>query len=991
MAYSELPDLAGRRSLIGRADELTRLGDIAERVVESGTQMLLASGEAGIGKTTLITRCFATLDDAGWGTYVGHCIEFADRPLPFGPIVAILRSILLDNLDEADDLVGRHRDDLAGLLPELAETTVAGASLAGDVDRLFDGIAYVLSEAARRRPIAVLVEDIHWADAATRDLITQLLHILGAARIFLVVTDRTGAVGRKHPIRTWMAERRRHPKVHSLVLEGFSREELVEQSVAVLGEASSDAEVDELAARTHGNPYFAQELLVARAAGSHELPTSLADFVGSRIDRLDDEQQAVLRALAVAGGAVGHHMLAAMVGETPIENVVRSLYDGGIITVEGTNYSFGHALMREAILRDVLPFELESLHRRAAEAIEADPHRGSSVSDLVSVALHWSKANDPDRSLSSSVAAAHAAAAIAAYETAAEMALQAMWSWPAATDAERAMAMTRDQLLLQAAEWLSGCYRGEEAIELVDDALASWGRDLDDGKRALLLASIVRTHYHLGNPTVANALVAEAERLVGDDTSAEAAQVHHRVSMQALAETQIHPALAAAERAIAIAEREGPRVVLVEALLAKSLATGVIGRAEPGIELARQARAIALSEGFVSQVALSYRTEMLIMNFQFGRTEDCLDATRQGLAYAEQNCGPRWRAEFKLDLCLGYVEAGRLNQARPLFEELLDSELDDLRRLTVLQVAGLHALTSGALNVAESYLTAATEIADRYESAQETGYQFRLLAELARRKGDFDAAVAWIDDALDLQLSGDNLTLTRESIVEKIRIVRAQVVFGRNQTRDAGELEALVATFDGSTDANRAMHSLMKLELRALHGGVDTGEAAVVVSQLQSAGFFYEVAQVRLLVIEHLLADSPSHPLLEGHITEVWAMATIHGMDWVADRAESLARAARITLDVGHQQSQSRKLKADAYPNELTAREIEVMSLLAEGLTNKAIGERLYVSPRTVGTHVSNLLAKLGLGNRGEAAAAFHRLGLAEAIDLRDPVEDKVT
>ena len=146
-----------------------------------------------------------------------------------------------------------------------------------------------------------------------------------------------------------MAERRRHPKVHSLVLEGFSHEELVEQSVAVLGEASSDAEVDELAARTHGNPYFAQELLVARAAGSHELPTSLADFVGSRIDRLDDEQQAVLRALAVAGGAVGHHMLAAMVGETPIENVVRSLYDGGIITVEGTNYSFGHALMREAI------------------------------------------------------------------------------------------------------------------------------------------------------------------------------------------------------------------------------------------------------------------------------------------------------------------------------------------------------------------------------------------------------------------------------------------------------------------------------------------------------------------------------------------------------------------------------------------------------------------------------------------------------------------
>ena len=983
-----MPDLVGRPALIGREDELTRLGDIAEHAVEHGTQMLLASGEAGIGKTTLITECFTTLSEAGWGTHVGHCIEFADRPLPFGPIVAILRSILLDNLDDADELIGRHRDDLAGLLPELAGSAPAGASLAGDVDRLFDGIAHVLSEAANRRPIAVLVEDIHWADAATRDLITSLIHTLGPARILLVITERTGAVDRKHPVRTWMAERRRHRNVHSLALEGLGQEELAQQALAVLGEAPSAAELDELAARTRGNPYFAQELLVARAAGNHELPTSLADFVGSRIERLDDDQRHVLRALAVAGGGVGHRMLTAMTPDLKIEPVIRTLYDGGIIAVDGSDYSFGHALLREAILRDVLPFELESFHRLAAEAIELDPHRGVSVSDLVSLALHWGKASDADRSLSASAVAAHAAAAIAAYETAAEMALQAIWSWPAATDAEHATAMTRDQLLLQAAEWLSGCYRGEEAISLIDEALASWGRDLTDAKRALLLASIARTHYHLGNPTVASNLVLEAQRLVGEEASPEASQVHFLVSRQALADTQIRPARAAADRAIAIAEQEGPKVVLVGAMLTKALAIGVIEDPGPGIELAREARAIALAEGFVAQVALSYRTEMLILNFQSGRTESCLDATRHGLAYAEQHCGPRWRAEFKLDLCLGYVEAGRLNQAQPLIEDLLDSELDDLRRMSVLQVSGLHALTSGALNTAESYLLTATDIADRYESAQETGYHFRLMAELARRKGDFDAASAHIDRALDLQLAGDNLTLTRESIVEKLRIVRAQVGLGRKQAIDTGELEELVKGFDGSTEANRAMHSLMKVELGSLRGALDREHARVALGQLQLAGFFYEAVQVRLLIIDDLLAESPSHNALSEQITEVWTVATTHGMSWVADRAESLARAARITLDA----VQSRPMtKADAYPNDLTAREVEVMSLLAEGLTNKGIGERLYVSPRTVGTHVSNLLAKLGLGNRGEAAAAFHRLGLAETVDLRDPAEAEHT
>jgi DNA-binding CsgD family transcriptional regulator/predicted nucleic acid-binding protein len=388
-------------------------------------------------------------------------------------------------------------------------------------------------------------------------------------------------------------------------------------------------------------------------------------------------------------------------------------------------------------------------------------------------------------------------------------------------------------------------------------------------------------------------------------------------------------------------------------------------------------------------VANTYRTEMLIIVFREGRTDACLEASANGLAYAEQHCGPRWRAEFRLDLCLGYVEAGCFTDAEPLFEPLLTTVLDDLRRLTVLQTAGLHALGTGSLDVAGVFLADASEIADRYASAQETGFQARLLAELARREGRLDDAVESIDRALELQLAGDNLTYTRESIVEKIRIVRACAEAGRGDADDLlAAVAVLVHDFDGAGSANVAIRSLMELELASIDGTFDPGVVDETVRSLESSGFRYEAAQARLLAIEQLDGSSGDRGRLESEVTELLATANDHGMVWIAERVTSLARARRITVDPAMARGPSAPIASPrSLPYDLTPREVEVMSLLAEGFTNKAIGEELYVSPRTVGTHVSNLLAKLGLSNRGEAAAAYRRLGLEEVIDLRDPLE----
>jgi DNA-binding CsgD family transcriptional regulator len=199
---------------------------------------------------------------------------------------------------------------------------------------------------------------------------------------------------------------------------------------------------------------------------------------------------------------------------------------------------------------------------------------------------------------------------------------------------------------------------------------------------------------------------------------------------------------------------------------------------------------------------------------------------------------------------------------------------------------------------------------------------------------------------------------------------------------------ALVRDFDGAGSANVAIRSLMELELASINGTFDPGVVDETVRSLESSGFRYEAAQARLLAIDHLDGSSGGRAVLESEITELLAMANDHGMRWIAEQATALARSRRISVDPGLFREPSATVGATrSLPYHLTHREVEVMSLLAEGFTNKAIGEELYVSPRTVGTHVSNLLAKLGVRNRGEAAAAYRRLGLEEVIDLRDPLE----
>lgn len=944
--------------LIGRVEELRRLEQAAHRAEAEGARSILIRGDAGIGKSRLVEAVSEQRSAQGWRSAFGLCVEHDDRPLPFGPVVGLLRGLRQADPDTFDRVASARRDDLTALLPDLGGTTPSAGG-GGDVDRLIDAVVDTVRRLADERPLVLTVEDVQWSDPASRDVLASLMVDLGTAPVLLLLTQRTGAVG-GDPLATWIGERQRLATVESIELSGFDLDELAEQAAAILGRRPAPDEVRALRDRTGGNVYFAEELLRAQRDGHSTLPPSLEAFLAGRVARLDPEARAAADVLAIAGGRIELSVLAEALGvplDTPSFNdpasfrdLLERLHRAAVVEFRGRVYRFRHGLLRDVVLPSIPPHEAARLHRVLAIARASRLGATPSPRELAELAHHWDEADQGEEALVALLRAGRAAARTGAHDTAADLLLRALDRWPRVAQASELTRTDRVEVVVEAIESLALCYRGVEAVHVVEEALAGWAGDLASGRRALLHAQIAPIQHHLGNPAAADVLIARAETLIGEERSADAARVHHRVCKHAVASGRIHATLIAADRAIEIATTHGPHQVLVEASATKALALGVTGRPEEGRRLAATARRLAFADGLVAQVAYTHRVEMLIAVFNDGRTDESFRAAEAGLAFARERCGPRWQADFELDLFLGLVEAGRFDEALEPLERLLAAPIDDLRRLTVLQTAALRALCLDQVDETAAWLDDARLLAERYDSAQETGVQARLEAEWHRRRGELSEALASIDRALELQLASDNLTYTRESIVEKLRILAGLLASEPPEAMAAtvDACHALVEGFWGHGAANRAWRALMEFELERcgvplLTGALDLRSidrrAEELAAELDRCGFAHEAAGVRGEVgagDTALHNTATEHPATGG--------TAIDGT------------AIDLPVLVGES---------------LTQRELDVVALLAEGLSNKAIGARLGVSPRTVSTHVSRILRKLGVERRGEVAALY--------------------
>jgi hypothetical protein len=383
---------------------------------------------------------------------------------------------------------------------------LAGASQG----RLFELLLGVVGRLAARAPLQWVMEDLHWADRSTRDLVAFLAAYLRSGPVILLLTFRSDELHRRHPLRRLLGELARNRRVRRLELARFTRGEVAEQLVGLLGADPPTRLVDDIYARSDGNPFFTEELLLVGGGGPVALPPSLQEVLLARVVRLGSSTQQLLRVAAAAGPGVTQPLLAAVASMDEAELVagLREAVDQQLLLPEpgGFGYVFRHALLAEAVYGELLAGERMRLHTALAGALETGIEGGGPpASRAARLAYHWSAAGDQPRALAASVQAAAAAEGTYAFAEAQLQLERVLALWNQVPDAEARAGMDRVALLARCAEAAYGAGDLARAAHLVRQAIALVDQARQPQRTGLLREQLARCLRWLGDPAALDA------------------------------------------------------------------------------------------------------------------------------------------------------------------------------------------------------------------------------------------------------------------------------------------------------------------------------------------------------------------------------------------------------------------------------------------------------------------------------------------------------
>jgi hypothetical protein len=498
-------------TFVGRRAESARLAAALDRAAAATPTVVLVGGEAGVGKSRLVGELAAGARAAGATVLAGGCVELGGEGLPFAPVVAALRMLAggLGDAELATLVPGPARSGLARLLPELGPP--AADPEAGQ-RRLFGLLLDLLRRLATRRPTVLMVEDLHWADRSTRDLLAFLVRNLRGERVLLVCTHRSDELHRRHPLRPLLAELERDRRVERLELGRFDRGEVAAQLTGILGVAPAARLVERVHARSGGNALFVEELAAAAPAGG--MPAALGggaspafgglrELLLGRIEPLPEPAREVLRVVAVAGGRVGHDLLAEVAGlpAPELQAGLRAAVGARLLQVDAHHggYGFRHALVTEAVDDALLPGERCRLHARLAAALRRAGAGlpGGDPALAAETAWHWYAAHDLARALPAAVDAGLAAERCCAFAEAQHHFERALELWELVP---APVGLDRVELLARAAEAAANAGGAERAIMLARGALAEVDPARDPRRAGLLAGRLAAYRRAAGRP-----------------------------------------------------------------------------------------------------------------------------------------------------------------------------------------------------------------------------------------------------------------------------------------------------------------------------------------------------------------------------------------------------------------------------------------------------------------------------------------------------------
>jgi len=925
----------------------------------------------------------------------GDCVDLGDGELAYAPIVSALRGL------DAGELGGAAAG-LAPLLPQL-DAPEAGAESPLSQGRVFELLLALLGRLADAQPLVLVFEDVHWADRSSRDFLSFFVRNARQQRVLLVATYRTDELHRRHPLRALVAEAERAPIVERVGLERFTREEIVAQLTGILGRRPEARLVDELFARAEGNPFFTEEL--AAAATGERLPANVADALMLRVEALSPPAQAVLRLAAVAGPRVSHGLLERAGGLAPDELVagLREAVAHNIVVSdpETDAYGFRHALMREALADDLLPGERGPLHAALARALEADPALSVSPSGVTAeLAFHWFAAHNLPAAFSASAQAGAEAMRLAAFAEANAHYERAIELWDGVPEDVRAAGPSLVDLIRSAAEaaHLAGEYA--RAAALARRALSLVDAEADPMTAALVGERLGRYLWISGDSVEALAACGAAvARLPQDGDPASRARVLGSEGHLLLLLGRGAEALELCEPALEIARAAGARREEGSILSTMCAALSYSGALEAGIEYGNEAMRIARERNDIEEITRAYVNLGETLDWA-GRIEEAAELAGQGaLSAIEQGIGPL-AALLASDQALRLLRLGRWDDADAALATAIDAAISGVTAGAALAGRALLDVLRGRLDEAVDSLEEAERSQENALGSMWTGPLAITRAEVSLWRGrpadGRDAIVAMLDRVEPADEDAFYLT----PVLAVGARAAADLAVAARATGDAqGEREA--GAF-AATLAERARHlvrpeafpagrcppeALLNVATtQAEHArAVGDGAAAAwrdVAARWDAFGAPYATAYARWRLAEAILADGGARPDAQATLAAAHAVAYRLRARPLAAELEALATRARLSLHSGAAPAAA-PVDGDGAAERvgLTARELEVLRLVAAGETNRSIGQALYISEKTVSVHISRILAKLDVRGRVEAAGLAIRLGLLEETE----------
>ncbi|GAA2399017.1 helix-turn-helix transcriptional regulator [Streptomyces viridochromogenes] len=962
--------------MIGRSPELARLSGVLERARAGDARAVLVAGDAGVGKSRVLGEAAGLAAGAGMTVLTGHCVDLGDVGLPYLPFTEVVGTLAAD--ERFADLLAAH--------------PVVGRLVGGDSDavrdrlRLFEGLAGLLTDLADRAPVLLVVEDLHWADQSSRDLLRFLLsrgtlqRAAGGApghRLAVLASYRADDLHRRHPLRPLLAELVRLPVVERLELRPLADAEVTELVRHVQDRPLPDSTVRRIVERAEGNAFYAEELVAATDTGGDGVPSGLADVLLIRFEQLSDTAQQVLRTAAVAGRRVGHDLLRGAVGlpEDELEAALREAVGRQLLLPgDSDTYAFRHALAREAVYADLLPGERARLHGAFARLLAA---RGRSPETAAERAHHSRESHDLAEALAASLEAAEHAHQVGAPAEELRHLETALDLWAPVEPSARPSGEGVDRVTLTLRASAAAAHAGaaHRAVALTRSALAGV-RDSDHELAARVRYTLAGNLLGVDSLTAAFSYSSEALALIPADPPSRTwvwAAATHVLAARQVGENET--ALRVAHEALAVAERLQVPDARADLLISLAvLESGGRGTPEGRARL-REAREVARGVGN-APVELRALFNLAIGCFESGELEESVSWLREGLERARRaglSSSP-YPLEMRYLHLLVLYTLGR-------WDECVACAAEDA---TVLPAAGAFA-AGPALYVGLARGDA--DIVARTRPLAEGPFDWmgRLVASIvltdeAALRRDPEAAVermrsgvaALTDDAGTLPDATVRLAaLALAAVADRAAALRAagDAQELRRWTDTAAELVELARTTagrgaDGTSQGpeGRAWLARAEAEWTRAVSGPDAGAWAAAVEAFAS-GDGYERARCRLRYAEALLvADDREAAAAEAAAARRTAARL--GAAPLLERVDALIRRGRL----------AEQRAPGSSP--LTAREQDVLRLLAAGRSNRQIGEELYITGKTASVHVSNILGKLGAASRTEAVAIAYREGL---------------